>query len=143
MKKFILLALVGLLYVGSASAQAGSVNFLKSTYSLNSDTIVNTATKYLYLAAPISGYQKVVTVNVNLTEISGTTGGTITLEESLDGTNYYSAFYGTDSTYSFTPADVASQSYKFKLTDFRGRYLRVKYVGTGTMSTIIAGRYLY
>jgi len=139
MKKLFLFLLVASFAIG-ANAQVGT---LKSVYILNSDTVTNTGTKYLYLASPISGYQKAVSVNVNLTKISGTVAGSVTLEASLDGVNYYNAFLGTDSTYSFSPTDVASQSYRFKLNDFRDRFLRVKYTGAGTMSAIIAGKYLY
>lgn len=148
MKKiFAFILVVGALFAANvtASAQAGTVNYLKSQYSNNTDTVVNTATKYMRVAAaaPIGGYQKAITFAVTLTEISDTTGGTLTLEASLDGTNWYNAYESRDSAYTFTPADVASQTFNFRLTDIRDRWYRVKYVGSGTMSTIIAGRYLY
>lgn len=148
MKRFIAFTLViGVLFAinTDASAQAGTVNYLKSQYGNNTDTVGGSDTKYMRIAAanPVSGWQKAITFAVTLTEISGNTGGTLSLQASLDGTNWYNAYESRDSAYTFTPADVASQTFNFRLTEIRDRWYRVKYVGTGTMSTIIAGRFLY
>lgn len=114
---------------------------LTSVYGNTVDTVTNTGTKYMYTGA-IKGFQKVVSIQVSLTEISGTTGGTISLEASLDGTNYYSYFDSKAASYTFTPSDVTSQNFRFQITDVGDVYFRVKYVGTGTMSDKITAKYL-
>lgn len=136
MKKIVCFLLCTVLaYAGIA--QAGISGTLKSQYNLTVDTVTNTATKYVYTAR-VAGFS-LAGVVVNLTEISGTTAGTITLEASQDNVTWYSAYYSTDTTYSFTATDVATQSFRFKVVNFIDNYLRVKYVGSGTMSTKIAG----
>ena len=131
MKKFLMIAVVSLL--GFA---AHSQTSLKSAaYPANTlDTVTNTATKYLVSGA-IKG-AKTVTVSFTATEISGTTGGTATLQGSLDGSHWYTI----GSAYTLT--DVAAQTTSFKITDFGDLYLRVAVTGTGTMSDQIQAKFL-
>ena len=153
MKKIISMLFFAFLLVAGvqtqSKAQANTVVSMVSQYGNTTDTVVNTGTKYLYNSVAIGGFQKVVTVAVHLIEISGTTGGTITVEASLDGTNYYPFYVGRDSStaitnsYTFTPADAATNDFRFSLFDFRERWVRVKYTGTGTMSDKISAKILY
>lgn len=135
MKKFILIAIIGLIAFVSKPATAQVTNLL-SQYSLTVDTVDNTETLYLTLASTISGYRKVVTVQFLATEISGTTAGTAQVQGSLDGTNYYNL----GSAYTLT--DVASQCTSITLTDWGSLYLRVKVTGSGTMSDKIYAKVL-
>lgn len=132
MKKLLFL----LALIASISCVNAQVVNLKSQYGNNVDTVTNTGTKYL-TSGVISTTVKNIAVQVDLTEISGTTGGTLTLQYSLDGVTYFSL--AADSTY--TPADVASQTFGwFIKLPAPFKYLRVKYTGTGTMSDKISAK---
>lgn len=131
MKKFLLIALLS---VGAMISHAQTA-MTSAAYPANAvDTVTNTATKYLVSKA-IKGAD-VVTVQFYATEISGTTGGTATLQGSLDGTNWYTI----GSAYTLT--DVASQCTSFKVTSFGDLYLRVAVTGTGTMSDKVYAKWL-
>lgn len=100
-----------------------------------SDTVVNTATAYL-TSDRVAGPAQTVTVQVVCTEISGTTAGTITLQGSINGTNFVAL---TDSTTvpnitTKTATDVASQSFTWQVTNSPYLYYRVSWTGSGTMS---------
>lgn len=144
MKKITLIFMCMAMLSIAAMAQTS----LKSQYGLAVDTVTNAATKYLTTGAIKGiGSNGVLSVQVVITEISGTTGGTVTLEGSHDGTNWYGIYTGLkagqpDST-NFVPADVASQAYRFKVFNFADVYVRVKYTGTGTMSDKISGTWFY
>ena len=134
----------------AADAQQTAVDSFHSVYGNTVDTVTNGATKYMY-SPQIRGFQKVISVVVHLAEISGTTAGTITLEASLSGGTSAADWYpvtsygvtdSTKGTWTFTPTDVASQNFRFKVTDWSDLYLRVKYTGTGTMSDKIYAYYL-
>jgi len=123
---------------------ANAQTVLKSQYGLSVDTVTNAATKYLTLSQTSGSYFKTVSVAVGVTEISGTTGGTVTCEASLDGVVWYDVYNtvsNTGATYSFAPSDVTTaQSYRFKINGWGDKYLRVKYVGTGTMAATITAK---
>lgn len=111
----------------------GAVNNMLSNYSLATDTCVNTGTAYLDYT--LTGVYQQVSVQVVLTEISGTTGGSVWLQASLDGTNYNNV--GADT---LVPADVAEQSHVFIVPNTPYKYWRVLFTGTGTMSSIISAK---
>lgn len=128
---------VVLTFTIAANAQTA----LKSQYSLTVDTVTNTATKYLTLTPALGSYFKTISVAVGVTEISGSTGGTVTCEASLDGTIWYNVYSATDSSYTFSPADVTTlQGFRFKINGWGDKYLRVKYVGTGSMAAAITAK---
>lgn len=137
MKKLITLLLFAAVVSFSSTAQSN----LTSVYSNTSDTVTNSGTKYMYTGA-VKGFQKTVAIQYTLTEISGTTAGTISLEASIDGLNYYSYYGSQDSAYTFTAADVSSQTFRFLVKDVGDLYFRVKYVGSGTMSSRVTGKFL-
>lgn len=117
---------------------------LKSQYSLTTDTVTNTGTKYLTLAPTAASFFKIAEVAVGVTEVSGTTGGTITCEASLDGTVWYNVYLSTDSSYSFTPTDVTTlQGFRFKIPNWADNYVRIKYVGTGTMAAAFTAKAVF
>lgn len=111
----------------------GAINNMLSNYSNASDTCVNTGTAYLDYT--ITGVYQQVSVQVVLTEISGTSAGTVILQASLDGTNYNAVGADTLST-----ADVASQSHVFIVPNTPYKYWRVLQTGSGTMSSIISAK---
>lgn len=136
MKKILLsLLMVCLLSVTTTIAQ----DSFKSPFGFATDTVSNTGTAYLTIATNQRNDHAVVQVVV--TEISGTTGGTITLQGSVDGTNFYDL---TDSTSvpeltTKTPLNVASQNFAWVI-DNRHPFLRVSYTGTGTMSAYFSAK---
>ncbi|PUZ21800.1 hypothetical protein DCC81_24750 [Chitinophaga parva] len=103
---------------------------LVSSIGNPADTVTNAATKYLTLKTGWGTYYKTVEVATTLTKISGTVAATVTLEYSVDGTNFYG--FKKDST--FTATDVSAQTLGWSLKDWGAKFLRVKIVGSGTQA---------
>lgn len=150
---FLMLAfLIGLASMTESYAQPGQRNLI-SVYGNLADTVTNTATKYMYVSAQIRSMIPEVTAVINIEKLTGTIGGTITIEASTANTSttvsWYSYYLGivtpaiVTSTYTFTATDLANQSFRFKLDNFRDSFIRIKYTGTGTMSAKITGTILY
>lgn len=140
MKKYLIIALVAIV-VANANAQVIPLkNPLKSTingidvYPL-ADTVTNTATAYLTNRVAVTGRGVGVTVEVIVTKISGTVGGTISLLVSNDGTNFKAITTEETATAlaTYTAAD-ASGMYSWRLNKVPYRWYRVSWTGTGTMS---------
>lgn len=110
---------------------------LKSVYNLNSDTVVNTATEYLTLNLR-NNYKNLVIQPV-VTKISGTAGGTITLEVSNDGVNYVTISSSYSDAQTLSVSNVTTNTKLFKVTGSPYYYYRLKYAGTGTMSCKYTG----
>jgi hypothetical protein len=140
MKKILilLLSMAFTFTVTNANAQTS----LLSQYGNKIDTASNVlGTKYL-TSGKVEKLYRSVTVYVDLTEISGTTGGTISLEVSGNGTTWAPYYNSKDSVYTFTPADQATNSFRFQIYDWGDLYLRVKYTPTGTMSDKITAYFI-
>lgn len=130
--KRIALLLVAMAAMVTAQAQVAS---FKSVYNLNSDTVTNTATQYLQSPAISSAAATTTTVWVAVTKISGTVGGTITLQGSLDGTNWKAVnTVGTQTALATITATDATNTYHWILQGSPFQYYRVSWAGTGTMS---------
>jgi len=135
MKKLVLFFI--LLSAFNAFSQSKSGTLLSESNGTAIDTVTNTGTKSQVLA--IAGVQDVVTILSTVTEISGTTGGTVKLYGSIDGTNY--ALIDTNT---FSPADqIAAQSYAWSINPSKYTYYKVTYVGSGTMSAKISTKALW
>jgi len=133
MKNLILVFLLALTV--PAFAQSGSLKSVTNGSAL--DTVVNTATKSQFIQ--IAGSQAFVSVITTVTEISGTTGGTVKLYGSIDGVDYALIDANT-----FIPADqTAAQSFAWSVTPSKYAFYKVTYVGTGTMSAKIATKALW
>lgn len=126
-KLFFLFALV----IGFTVAHAQNVVVLPLTAG---DTVTNTGTasKVIGLTA---GYQGIV-IQVKVTEISGTSAGTVKVQGSLDGTNY------SDIGSAYTVTDVAAQYTMFYISGPLPRYVRVLQTGSGTMVSVPTVRYI-
>jgi hypothetical protein len=107
---------------------------LKSVYSLTSDTVTNTGV--VYLTSPrMVGAKETTTVQVNVTKISGTVGGTISLQGSVDGTNFKALNTAeTQTALATITATDATNVYHWRLTGNPFLYYRVSWTGTGTMA---------
>lgn len=135
MKKLITLLLFAVVVSFTSTAQTSLV----SQYSNTVDTVTDAGTKYLTVPAAVKGFQKTVSVNLYTSKISGTVAGTATLQYSLDGTNYYAL--PKDSVYTLT--NVSSQSFGWQFKDWGDLYLRIKFVGSGTMANKIYAKVLF
>jgi hypothetical protein len=107
---------------------------------INLDTVTNTATNYLTSYA--QGKQAVsTTVWVTVTKISGTVAGTITLQGSLDGTNFKAANTSDSQTALATvTATDATNTYHWRLAGNPYNYYRISWTGAGTMAASFSGR---
>lgn len=103
-----------------------------SNVSLTSDTTTNTATSYIGLG--LAAWYNTVTIQSVVTKISGTVAGTVTLQGSIDGTNYVTVNSSYADVTSYSPTDVATSSKLFVVTGSPYRYYRLSYAGAGTMS---------
>ena len=134
MKKyiFIFVALLGI----AAYSEAQVFSFYNPLGSqVASDTVTNTGTAYLTTPVVSAAPATTSTIWVAVTKISGTVGGTITLQGSLDGTNYKALNTPNTATAlaTFTAAD-ASATYHWVISGSPFRYYRVSWTGTGTMA---------
>jgi hypothetical protein len=114
-----------------------AVSNMTQAYGSTSDTIANSATGYVGLT--VSNYYREVSVEVVVTKISGTVGGTVTLQGSNDATNYVTVSTSYSDAQTHTATDVATSSKLFTITGSPYKYYRLSYTGTGTMSATIKG----
>jgi len=139
MRKFIILAL--LLIGFSAQAQLRDLRQADPTKTL--DTITNTATNTLSSLKMAPNTSASTTVWVTVTKISGTVGGTITLQGSLDGTAWKAVnTMGTQTAMAAVTATDASNTYHWYLTGCPFQYYRVSWTGTGTMAASFSAKIL-
>lgn len=112
----------------TATAQLAPKALTTTSYGNLLDTVTNTATK---VTTPfrVTNWKVGITGHVVVTKISGTVGGTLALQGSMDGTNW--STIGSTST----PSD-ATANYAFNTT-VGWYYYRFSYAGTGTMSASI------
>lgn len=106
-----------------------------------SDTVTNTGTAYLTSYSQTRTQASSTVVQVNVTKISGTVAGTISLLGSLDGTNFKALTVAEAQTAlaTITAAD-ASGAYHFRLNGCPFTYYRVSWTGTGTMAASFTAR---
>lgn len=128
MKKILMLSLLCFSLLSSLQAQNNRRLTLTQATGAASDTAVNGGTATLSI--PFTSAAEAVGVQATLTRISGTAGGTLQLEGSLDGTNWFAV--GS----SQTPSNVATGRHVFTVAGqaFIWNNLRLVYTGTGTMS---------
>lgn len=140
MKKIALLFVVAL--VASVAIAQPNTYTLKKHFAntdVSIDTVTNTGTNYLGNLTLIPGQRSSVTVVVTVTKLSGTVGGTITLQGSLDGTTFVALNAPESQTALATKtAADASGTYHWWLKTNPFPYYRVSWTGTGTMSAKMA-----
>ena len=106
------------------------------------DTVVNTATKACSLKVAHS--YKQISVQAIVTKISGTVAGTITLQGTVDGTNYVTVdsavIVSNHQPYpTYTATNTATQSKVWILNNSPYLWYKLSYTGSGTMSAILKG----
>lgn len=133
MKKFLIL-IAGLVAFLAVETKAQVADF-KSVYNLSLDTVTNTATVYLQSPVISPAAATTTTIWVAVTKISGTVGGTMTLQGSLDGTNFKAINTpDTQTALATVTATDATNTYHWRLSGSPFTYYRVSWTGTGTMS---------
>lgn len=136
---FLLFAMLS--FTPEAKAQQSVLSDLKSVYNLTRDTVSNTGTIYL-TSGRVAGPGD-VTIQVNATKISGTVGGTISLQGSLDGTNFKALNTAeTQTALATVTATDASNVYHWRLNGSPFLYYRVSWTGTGTMAASFTAKIL-
>lgn len=140
MKRFILslvFCALGVLSYGQ------SIIDLKSVYSLNLDTVTNTGTVTLTSARVPAAQGLSALVYVSVTKISGTVGGTLTLQGSVDGTTFKALnTLETQTALATITATDATNTYHWRLTVNSFPYYRVSWTGTGTMAASFTAKVL-
>lgn len=133
MKKLILIALV--LIVGiSAQAQLGTFYNPLGT-NVASDTVVNTGTSYLSTGSIKAAPATTTTIWVAVTKLTGTVGGTISLQGSFNGTTWKALNTpNTVTALATITATDASNNYHWIISGSPFPYYRVSWTGTGTMT---------
>lgn len=111
---------------------------LPTTIPLNSDTLTNAGTKYMFINAV--GLED-LSVTVAATKATGTRVAKATLEVSDDGVNWIRArsLYGTSTPKdSVMITDAAGTFYEsMALRGCQNKFIRVSVVGSGTQSTFL------
>lgn len=116
------------------SAQAQSYTLL-SVWGATTDSVTNTETTVMSKQIPGTG---VVTVQLNITKISGTAAGAAILQGSLDGSKWVTLHYATGGATtgvqndSFTLTNVTDQSVTWVINPSAYVYYRVSVTGSGT-----------
>jgi len=125
-KKLLSIIIALSLFAVPASAQLMKVDTLATpSYGLTLDTVVNAGTKSTSAYTPAE-WKNGITVQVVVTKNSGTVGGTLALQGSMNGTNW------TTIGSAATPSD-GSATYSFNTTVAWKRY-RTTWTGTGSMN---------
>lgn len=131
MKKILSLLLVIGFAITAANAQRATTLPLAA-----GDTAVNTGTSTKQLPIITAGYAGAA-IQVVLTRNSGAAGGSLVIQGSNDGSNWYTI------SSSVTPANSATQSFVFQIAEPLPVYLRSLLTGTGTMSVTQTVKYVY
>lgn len=109
-----------------ARSQAQVTSLVSTNNGLTKDTVTNTGVRRL--TTKVVGYRATIGIQVDVTKISGTLGGTLIPVASNDGVTWYAAGSGT-----MTITDVASQGILFT-PPLGYQYYGVQWTGTGTMA---------
>lgn len=142
MKKLFSLLLIGALFaiaLPKVQAQVSNGVYLKSVSSRSfvNDTITNATVKTQY--ASITGFQNIVTIQTELTKISGTTAGAVYLYGSLDNVTYVRLV--PDSLLLSNVSTVQSKIWLVQPSSVQ--YYQVRVVPSGTQSTNIKTYAIY
>ncbi|MES2382464.1 MAG: hypothetical protein V4538_15560 [Bacteroidota bacterium] len=122
---------VGKVYTNGSGSNHYVTNML-SPFSAVKDTTDNTSTSYVSLE--VTKWYDDIAIQSVVTKISGTVAGTVTLQGSLDGTNYNTVNSSYANVTSYVPTNVTANTKIFVVTGSPYRYYRLSYAGAGTMS---------
>lgn len=123
----------------AASPPTQAQTSLIGANGLTKDTVTNTATKML--AGRPGAYSTSISIQVDITKISGTLAGTLTPIVSNDGVSYYSVSSRITRDTAYTVPN-ASGGYAYSMP-LGWRYYGVQWAGTGTMSGSFTAKLSY
>lgn len=103
------------------------------------DTLSNTDTLDVYYK--VRGEYATISIQCKIVKVSGTVAGTVTLQGSVDGTNYETVDTMTMITdaVTYTATNVATQTKTFIIDHNPYLYYKLRYIGSGTMAAILSG----
>lgn len=133
MKKLFILSLLVFSMALGVQAQGVVTTSMKSVLSGAVDSIQCNGTTPAYLYVNPTNAYKVAGFQPTVTRISAAIGGTIFVQGSFDGTNWYTATYVAGDT--LTVANSASQVNKITIAPTNGlpyRYYRLKCTGASS-----------
>lgn len=128
MKNIILLLAVSLSSL-TVSAQSGALTVTKAT-------LTNTDTSYLKPNSP--GASRWLSIQLNVTKVSGTTAGTASLQLSEDNVNWFPVSVAGVDTLTISNATISK---RWEVGAPKSRYYRVRVYSTGTSVQTVAGSY--
>lgn len=108
-----------------------------SDISASSDTVTNSASGYVQYQVK-NGYST-VSLQVVVSKISGTAGGTVTLQGSNDGVNYVTVDTSYSDAQTLSVSNITTNTKIFVVTGSPYSYYRLSYTGTGTMACRLQG----
>lgn len=140
-----------IIFIVTIFALALSVNVKAQTKTLvnaasttsSTVTVTDTGTGALVnLLAVNSTSGTKVSIQVVATKTSGTVAGTISLQGSIDGTNFKAILLEEVATAvnTYTATDVASQTFIWRLASNPYPYYKVSWTGTGTMVAVASAK---
>jgi len=135
MKNLFILLFVGLVAFSTSFSAQGQVYTMLQPYGSSIDTVTNSGTAYVSTVAVSPAPATTTTFWVSVTKLTGTVGGTISLQGSIDGTNWKALYALNTATAlaTFTATD-ATNTYHWIISGSPMPYYRVSWTGTGTMS---------
>jgi hypothetical protein len=136
MRKLVLITAILAGIMTGAEAQKSAISVTNAGVTGNGlarDTVTNTAVKWWGSSIALPGAQAYVTIQVDITKISGTLGGTIVPTASNNGTGWGIAGAGT-----YTVLDQTSQTVTL-VAPAGFNYYGWRWTGTGTMSGSAVG----
>jgi hypothetical protein len=131
---FLIVGLVALFTIIAAPSNGQTVNLVSGTSALF-ETVVNTGNAFLTTPRLLQERASYTVVQVNVTKVSGTVGGTITLLGSLDGTSFVALrTIETQTALPTITAADATAAYHWRINGSPFPFYRVSWTGTGTMN---------
>ena len=135
--------------LGNPSSGKHASTTMLSDISATSDTATNSGTSYV--TTRVRGWYNTISIQAVATKISGTAAGTVTLQGSLDGTNFVTVPtnylhdptglepYKVDGAATMTVTDVTTSTAIFVVIGSPFQYYRLSHTGTGTMAVRLRG----
>lgn len=132
MKKIILLCAFALTTIAALPQGQAVVATMKASLTSSVDSVRSNGTTPVYLYMPnIKGQYTTAVFQATATRISAAMAGTINMEGSLDGTNWYNASNAAGDT--ITVANAATQTSRLRVLPTYGLpyyHYRLKIIGT-------------
>lgn len=128
MKSIILIAAISLASI-TTFAQSGAMTVTKAT-------LTNVDTSYLKPQSPSAS--RWLTVQLNVTKVSGTTAGTASVQLSEDNVNWFPVSVPGVDTLTISNATISK---RWEIGAPKSRYYRVRVYTTGTSVQTVAGAY--